>query len=125
MDPKAARKLLDEVYGELDPAREVETQRALEGMVGRFLRPIGLGLLLAAAPLGCDNRVPAGDITPPVGDAYGIPSDWRPPVGDAYGVPSDWRPPVADAYGIPGDWLPPVGDAYGVPSDVLPPPGDL
>ncbi len=133
MDPKAARKLLDEVCAELDPSREAETQRALEAMVRRVLRPLGLGLLLSASLVapqaGCGDGRSVPDTLPQYGDAYGVPPR------DAYGIPADWLPPMRDAYGIPRDvrpwdWLPtkegppPAGDLYGVIDKKLPPVND-
>jgi hypothetical protein len=126
---------------------DAKTAKAIIDEVCRFLRPVGLGLVLGLGGLGCGDNgravpledggivstmdgepLPLGadaygvpDVLPPYGDLYGITNDIMPMGGDAYGVP-DVLPPHGDLYGIID--MPPAGDAYGVP-DVLPPAGDL
>jgi len=115
MDPKAARRLIDQVCAELGLRPRAA---GLAELVKRSIRPVGLGVLIgvgaAGVSAGCAEDAETGD--PDVVDSAGdaVPGDVGPFVGgDMYGLPPGhdiWEPDVEPTDVV---W---AGDAYGLPS---------
>lgn len=118
MDAKQVRKLLDEVCADLDRRRA-----DMSALVGRYARPVGLGLALGLSGVaGCGSgSSPGKDLDaaidlPRSQDVYAATSDlYVQPDGKDAGI--EYPSASVDAYGVTvdvADLRPPSPDVYGV-----------